>query len=127
MKKTVKGKSRDAIKPTQSASYPTSQPVLLWLGVGSSRSLMLFLLLGAVLVSGLMVVKTTHENRFAFNELQMLREEANQLDVEWGQLLLEQSTFGLDGRIEQKAVEQLRMQVPEIDYIVMVRRDAREL
>jgi cell division protein FtsL len=127
MKKAVKGKSRDAIKPAQSASQPTSQPVLLWLGVGSSRSLMLFLLLGAVLVSGLMVVKTTHENRFAFNELQMLREEANQLDVEWGQLLLEQSTFGLDGRIEQKAVEQLRMQVPEIDYIVMVRRDAREL
>ena len=126
MKKTVKGKSRDAIKPAQSASHPTSQPVLLGLGVGSSRSLMLFLLLGTVLFSGLMVVKTTHENRFAFNELQMLREEANQLDVEWGQLLLEQSTFGLDGRIEQKAVEQLRMQVPEIDHIVMVGRDARK-
>ena len=87
---------------------------------------MLFLLLGTVLFSGLMVVKTTYENRFAFNELQMLREEANQLDVEWGQLLLEQSTFGLDGRIEQKAVEQLRMQVPEIDHIVMVGRDARK-
>jgi cell division protein FtsL len=126
MKKAVKGKSRDAIKPAQSASQPTSQPVLLWLGVGSTRSLMLFLLLGTVLISGLMVVKTTHENRFAFNELQMLREEANQLDVEWGQLLLEQSTFGLDGRIEQKAVEQLRMQVPEIDHIVMVWRDARK-
>ena len=126
MKKTVKGKSRDAIKPAQSASHPTSQPVLLWLGVGSRRSLMLFLLLGTVLFSGLMVVKTTYENRFAFNELQMLREEANQLDVEWGQLLLEQSTFGLDGRIEQKAVEQLRMQVPEIDHIVMVGRDARK-
>ena len=126
MKKTVKGKSRDAIQPGQSESHPISQPVLLWLGVGSSRSLMLFLLLGTVLVSGLMVVKTTHENRFAFNELQMLREEANQLDVEWGQLLLEQSTFGLDGRIEQKAVEQLRMQVPEIDHIVMVERDARK-
>jgi cell division protein FtsL len=41
-------------------------------------------------------------------------------------LLLEQSTFGLDGRIEQKAVEQLRMRVPEIDSIVMVGRDARK-
>lgn len=126
MKTAVKGKSRGPVKPAQSTSQPTSQPVLLWLGVGSTRSLMLFLLLGTVLVSGLMVVKTTHENRFAFNELQMLREEANQLDVEWGQLLLEQSTFGLDGRIEQKAVEQLRMQVPEIDSIVMVGRDARK-
>jgi cell division protein FtsL len=126
MKKAVKGKSRVPVKPAQSTSQPASQPVLLWLGVGSTKSLMLFLLLGTVLVSGLMVVKTTHENRFTFNELQMLREEANQLDVEWGQLLLEQSTFGLDGRIEQKAVEQLRMQVPEIDNIVMVGRDARK-
>jgi cell division protein FtsL len=83
MKKAMKGKSRDTAKTAQ----PASQPVLLWLGVGSVRSLMLFLLLGAVLVSGLMVVKTTHENRFAFNELQMLREEANQLDVEWGQFV----------------------------------------
>lgn len=122
MNTAVKGKSRKAVKPAQ----PESQPVLLWLGVGSARSVMLFLLLGAVLVSGLMVVKTTHENRFTFNELQMLREQANQLDVEWGQLLLEQSTFGLDGRIEQKAVEQLRMQVPEIDSIVMVGRDVRK-
>ena len=69
------------------------------------------------------VVHTTHENRFAFNELQQLRDQANHLDVEWGQLLLEQSTFGVDGRIEQKAVDQLQMQVPEIDDIVMVRHD----
>ena len=76
-----------------------------------------------VLVSGLLVVRTTHENRFAFNELQQLRDQAVQLDVEWGQLLLEQSTFGVDGRIEQKAAEQLQMQVPDIDDIVMVQHD----
>ena len=65
-------------------------------------------------------MRTTHENRFAFNELQELREQANQLDVTWGQLLLEQSTFGVEGRIEQKAVDQLQMQVPELSSIVMV-------
>ena len=79
--------------------------------------------LAGVLVSGLLVVRTTHENRFAFNELQQLRDQAVQLDVEWGQLLLEQSTFGVDGRIEQKAAEQLQMQVPDIDDIVMVQHD----
>ena len=95
-------------------------PVLVWLGLASASSALLYALLVSLLVSGLMIVKTTHDNRFAFNELQVLREEANQLDVEWGQLLLEQSTFGLDGRIEQKATRELQMQVPRISDIVMV-------
>ncbi|MCG8414164.1 MAG: cell division protein FtsL [Pseudomonadales bacterium] len=97
--------------------------VLNWLGIGSARSFVLYLMLASLLGSGLLVVRTTHENRFAFNELQELRDSANQLDVQWGQLLLEQSTFGVDGRIENKAVDQLNMQVPQIDNIVMVRND----
>ena len=84
------------------------------------------ILLVSLLVSGLMVVKTTHENRFAFNQLQVLREEANQLDVEWGQLLLEQSTFGLGGRIEQKATRELQLQVPRISDIVMVNLNEKQ-
>ena len=95
-------------------------PVLVWLGLASASSALLYALLVSLLVSGLMIVKTTHDNRFAFNELQVLREEANQLDVEWGQLLLEQSAFGLGGRIEQKATRELQMQVPRISDIVMV-------
>ena len=101
-------------------------PVLVWLGLASGSSALLYVLLVTMIVSGLMVVKTTHENRFAFNELQVLREEANKFDVEWGQLLLEQSTFGLDGRIEQKAVRELQMQVPQISDIVMVNLNDRQ-
>ena len=100
--------------------------VLVWLGLASASSALLYALLVLVLFSGLMVVKTTHENRFAFNELQVLREEANQLDVEWGQLLLEQSTFGLDGRIEQKATRELQMQVPRISDIVTVNLNEKQ-
>ena len=101
-------------------------PVLVWLGLASAFSALLYALLFLLLVSGLMVVKTTHENRFAFNELQVLREEANQLDVEWGQLLLEQSTFGLGGRIEQKATRELQLQVPRISDIVMVNLNEKQ-
>lgn len=101
-------------------------PVLIWLGLASASSALLHALLVSLLISGLMVVKTTHENRFAFNELQVLREEANQLDVEWGQLLLEQSTFGLDGRIEQKATRELQLQVPRISDIVMVNLNEKQ-
>ena len=74
----------------------------------------------SVLSSGLGVVKTTHENRYVFNRLQELRSEANDISVEWGQLLIEQSTFGVEGRIEQKATEQLGMRVPDVSQIVMV-------
>lgn len=117
----MSGKRRTAKNRKQAVAEPGS--VLHWLGLASSKAMALYTLLGLMLVSGLMVVHTTHENRFAFNELQQLRDQANHLDVEWGQLLLEQSTFGVDGRIEQKAVDQLQMQVPEIDDIVMVRHD----
>ena len=47
----------------------------------------MYFLLIMLLVSGLMVVKTTHENRFA-NGLQVLREEANQLDGNGGNYCL---------------------------------------
>lgn len=76
-----------------------------------------------ILASGLSVVFMTYQNRFLFNELQQLRNRANSLQVQWGQLLIEQSTFGLEGRIEQKATEQLHLRVPELDRIVMVMHD----
>ena len=116
---TMNREQKQSAKPLQ--GRPTS--VLRWLGIAGMTSVVYYLLLAILLTSGLMVVRTTHENRFAFNELQQLRDQANQLEVEWGQLLLEQSTFGVEGRIEQKAVEQLRMQVPDIDDIVMVQHD----
>lgn len=91
-----------------------------WLGLGVRRSGMFLLLLLCLLASGLGVVKTTHENRYVFNRLQELKNEANELSVEWGQLLIEQSTFGVEGRIEQKAIDQLGMRVPDVSQIVMV-------
>ena len=94
--------------------------ILQWAGVYRPSTLGLFLLLAIALVSGLSVVNTTHENRFSFNELQELREQSNALEIEWGQLLIEQSTFSVEGRIEQKAVERLQMRVPETSNIVMV-------
>jgi cell division protein FtsL len=94
--------------------------ILQWAGIYRPPTSGLFLLLGIALVTGLSVVNTTHQNRFSFNELQELREHANALEIEWGQLLIEQSTFSVEGRIEQKAVDRLQMQVPETSSIVVV-------
>ncbi|MFM1896711.1 MAG: hypothetical protein RLZZ385_1785 [Pseudomonadota bacterium] len=94
--------------------------LLRWAGLAQPSSWRLLLLLSVVLVSGVSVVRVTHEHRSLFNELQQLRGQANQLQVQWGQLLIEQSTFGLEGRIEQKATVELRMVLPALDSIVMV-------
>lgn len=101
--------------------------VLTWLGLGRGGTLQIFILLGLVLASGITVVYLTHRDRALFNELQVERDRANELDVEWGQLLIEQSTLGLGGRVEQKAKELLSMQIPDIENIVMVANEqARE-
>ncbi len=99
--------------------------ILQWAGITRFSTLGLFVALSLVLVTGLSVVATSHENRFAFNELQELRDQANRLEVQWGQLLIEQSTFGVEGRIEQKALEQLQMEVPDSTSIVMVNHEQR--
>ncbi len=99
--------------------------ILYWAGIRNRSSFVLFAALAIVLATGLFVVGATHQNRSAFNELQVLREQANNLEIEWGQLLIEQSTFGVEGRIQQKAFEQLQMEVPDIAKIVMVNHEQR--
>ena len=80
----------------------------------------LLVLAAAVFVSALGVVLSTHEARKHFVELQDLVEVRDQLNVEWGQLQLEQSTWATDGRIERIAREELSMQMPEIGAVVIL-------
>jgi cell division protein FtsL len=101
----------------------TSKTIYQWLGLFSPRMLLICLLLLAMLASGIAVIYTTFKNRSMLNELQMLRNQRNELQVQWGQLLIEQSTFSLDSRIERKAIDELQMTVPEISDVVMVRYD----
>ena len=96
------------------------QPVYRWLRLGEPGVLLLAGLMLGVLVSGLAVVNATHQHRTLFNELQQLRQSANMLEVQWGQLLIEHSTFGLDGRIELRAREELNMKLPEWSETIMV-------
>lgn len=119
-KRSRAGKTSAAASGKGGAAQPS--PVV-WLGLSNQRTLLLFALLFVMLASGLSVVRTTHQNRFAFNALQELKEEAVDLNVQWGQLLIEQSTFGLDSRIEEKAASELGMQIPDLADVVMVRHD----
>ena len=91
-----------------------------WMGINSTSVLILITLMSLTMVSGLAVVLKEHQNRTTFNDLQELKDQRNELEVKWGQLLIEQSTFGVEGRVEQKAVNDLEMQLPDPSEIIMV-------
>ena len=66
----------------------------------------------ALVMCGLMLVTSQHNARKLYVELQKEQELAKQLDVEWGQLQLEQSTWAMHSRIEKIAARNLGMRVP---------------
>jgi cell division protein FtsL len=65
-----------------------------------------------LLGSALAVVYGKHEARSRFVELQRLTHERDELDIEWGQLQLEQSTWATHGRVERVARDELHMVIP---------------
>lgn len=74
----------------------------------------------SVVISALVVVSTTQVVRRDINELETLRREASSLQVQWGQYLLEQSTWAAYGRVENAASSELNMVAPTPEDIVMV-------
>lgn len=71
----------------------------------------LFLLLVLVLCALSLVTSRNHARRL-FIELERAQAEARGYETEYGQLQLEQSTWGMPARVEKIAREQLRMQLP---------------
>jgi len=71
-------------------------------------------------VSALGVVYSSFEARRLVAQHQQLLNMKNAMQVEWGQLLLEQSTWGSYNRVEQLAGAKLKMRVPSPSEIVMV-------
>lgn len=74
-------------------------------------SLMLLLLM-AILLSALVIIYTSHENRQLLNELYQNTSTYNKAKSEWGRLILEQSAWTSYGRVEKIAVNQLGMHIP---------------
>jgi cell division protein FtsL len=69
------------------------------------------LLLVIVLVAcSLSLVNAQYQARHLFIELERAQTEARQLDIDWAQLQLDQSTLGKNSRIEQIARTDLNMQ-----------------
>jgi cell division protein FtsL len=81
------------------------------------------LLLLLAIASALGVVTSQHKARKLFVELQKEQGYARQMEIEWGQLQLEQSTWATPTRVEKIAARQLQMQQPKSERIQFVRLD----
>ncbi len=78
------------------------------------------LLLAALAACALGLVTSQHQARKLYVELQKEQEAAQQIEVEWGQLQLEQSTWATHARVEKLAVQSLGMRVPPASRIQVV-------
>jgi cell division protein FtsL len=70
--------------------------------------------------SAIAVVWSKHQARSLFIQLQGLNGERDALDIEWGQLKLEQSAWATHGRVEQTARVGLRMVIPRPEEVRIV-------
>ncbi len=88
-----------------------------------SPFLIMFVLSVLVVVSSLAVILSAFEYRQLFNQHQELVMQRDELQVEWGQLLLEQSAWAANNRVEQQAIQKLDMRVPEVEQIEIVKNE----
>ncbi len=73
---------------------------------GKVNAVLLALLIGCALS----LVKAQYQARHLFIEVERAKSEARQLDTDYAQLQLDQSTYGKNARIEQIARTDLGMQ-----------------
>ena len=76
-----------------------------------------FILLALLIASALATVASTHRARKLFTELEQSQAEQKRIDIEWGQLQLEQSTWAKHALVESLASKQLGMRVPDAGRI----------
>jgi len=67
----------------------------------------------ASIATAIACVYARHESRKLFTELQHLTAERDALEVEWGQLQIEQSTWSTHSRVEEQARRKMQMRNPE--------------
>ena len=75
-----------------------------------------------ILLSLLAIVATRQASRELFIALQTAQNQHFKLDIEWGQLQLEQSTLAAHGRIDALAQERLSMAAPAVNEVIVIRR-----
>jgi cell division protein FtsL len=82
---------------------------------------MLYVVYMLVLVaSAMMLVFQVFEYRQDYKHMSKLLNESDDLNAEWGRLLIEQQTFGATAQIGTRAVTTLQMYSPPIEQSVVI-------
>jgi cell division protein FtsL len=95
-----------------------SLTVEIWLDI--KRHFFTYSLLVLLIVSAFAVIYFTHLHRQATSELEMLRSQRDELDIEWRNLLLEQSSLSEHSAIETKAKKLLNMKRPDAESEIII-------
>ena len=74
----------------------------------------LVVLLAAVLVSAFAVIYSTNSYRSAFSHCDQEEHQTHLLQLQWGQLLLEQASLATPVRVEDLATHKLGMTFPDV-------------
>ncbi len=75
------------------------------------------LLLVLLVACAISLVTSRHQARKLFVDLEREQARSRSLDVEFGQLQIEQSTWAMPARVEKVARDQLHMQLPDATRI----------
>jgi cell division protein FtsL len=84
--------------------------------------LLVFVFALVCVLSSMALVYTKHESRKLFVQLEDLTHERDDLNIEWGQLQIEQSTWATHARIERVATDDLSLMRPEATEIYVIER-----
>jgi len=74
----------------------------------------------------LATVTSQHQARKLFVNLEKEHERSKQLDIEYGQLQLEASTWGMQARVEKIAITQLNMRALTPNRVQVLTADTSE-
>lgn len=85
------------------------------------------ILLALLMASAVALVTSQHRARTLYAELERERQTAKQIETEWGQLNIEQSTWSMHSRIEKVATSRLRMTAPAQDQLQMLDPNAPDV
>ena len=88
--------------------------------VAMKKIISYIILLVLVFLSAIMVVFQVFEYRHDYRELSSFTRERDDLNAEWGRLLIEQQTFGATAQIGTRAVTQLRMYSPPATQTIVI-------
>lgn len=75
-----------------------------------------------VVISAIASVYARHESRSQFTQLQSLTVQRDALEVDWGRLQIEQSTWSAYARVERQARKRMAMRIPVSEDIEVVRQ-----